>query len=83
MAQAMPSRETTWIIPLVVVGLIAGAALTMFTPVFGVPIIALVILVALIANFRGRTSASGRAHRLREQGTEDVQFSERDRETLV
>lgn len=79
----MPSRETTWIIPLVVVGLIAGTVFTMFSPVFGVPIIALVILVALIANFRGRTSSSGRAHRLREQGTEDVQFTERDRETLA
>ena len=79
----MPSRETTWIIPLVVVGLIAGAALTMFTPVFGVPIIALVIVVALVANFRGRTSSAGRAQRVRRQAEPDVRFSERDRETLV
>ena len=79
----MPSRETTWIIPLVVVGLVAGAAFTMFSPVFGVPIIALVIIVALVANLRGRTSSSGRAHRLKEQASEDVQFSERDRETLA
>lgn len=79
----MPSRETTWIIPLVVVGLVAGAAFTMFSPVFGVPILAIVIIVALVANFRGRASSSGRAHRLREQATDDVQFSERDRETLA
>ena len=79
----MPSRETTWIIPLVVVGLVAGAAFTMFSPVFGVPILAIVIIVALVANFRGRASSSGRAHRLREQGTDDVQFTERDRETLA
>ena len=83
MAEAMPSRETTWIIPLVVVGLVAGAAFTMFSPVFGVPIIALVIIVALVANLRGRTSESGRAHRLREKGSDDVQFTERDRETLA
>ena len=79
----MPSRETTWIIPLVVVGLIAGAAFTMFSPVFGVPILAIVIIVALVANFRGRASSSGRAHRLREQASDDVQFTERDRETLA
>ena len=83
MAQAMPSRETTWIIPLVVVGLLAGAAFTMFSPVFGVPILALVIAVALIANFRGRTSSEGRAQRLRDQADQDVEFTERDRETLV
>lgn len=79
----MPSRETTWIIPLVVVGLVAGAAFTMFSPVFGVPIIAIVIIVALIANLRGRTSSAGRAHRHRDQASEDVEFSERDRETLA
>lgn len=83
MARVMPSRETTWIVPLIVVGLIAGAALTMFTPVFGIPIIALVILVALVANLRGRTSAEGRARRVRDQAEPDVQFTERDRETLA
>ena len=83
MPLTMPSRETTWIIPLVVVGLIVGAAFTMFSPVFGLPIIAIVLIVALVANLRGRASSSGRAHQLREQGTEDVQFTERDRETLV
>jgi uncharacterized oligopeptide transporter (OPT) family protein len=79
----MPSRETTWILPLVLVGLVAGTVFTMFSPVFGIPIIAAVIVVALIANLRGRTSDEGRARRHREQATEDVEFSKRDQETLV
>jgi hypothetical protein len=86
----MPSRETLWFVPLVVVGLLVGMAFTIFlSPAIGVPLLAIAVIVGAVGRLRRQTSAAGRMQDFREnaaeaeQGGAPVQFDERDRETLT
>jgi hypothetical protein len=83
MRPVMPSRETIWFVPLIVVGLIAGCALTAFTPIFGVPILVLVAMLFFAAQVAARTSGTGRAAEIRRQADLDVEFTDEDRRTLT
>jgi hypothetical protein len=86
----MPSRETLWFVPLIVVGLLVGMAFTIFlSPAIGVPLLVIAMIVGALVRFRRQTSATGRMQDFRgqaaeaQQGTTPVQFDERDRETLT
>ena len=82
----MPSRETVWFVPLVVVSLLVAMSLTIFlSPAIGVPLLLLAGLIGAIGWFRGNRSATGRMEDFRDQvpyqsGTD---FSERDQTTLT
>jgi uncharacterized membrane protein YfcA len=79
----MPSRETVWFVPLIIVGLIVGSALTAFTPIFGIPILIVVALCFFGVQFAARASSTGRAAQLRRQARQDVEFTDDDRRTLT
>jgi hypothetical protein len=86
----MPSRETVWFVPLLVVTLLIGMAFTIFlTPAIGVPLLLLAAVAGAIFRFRSQASAGGRMQEFREQGAqaqqngEPVEFTERDRATLT
>jgi hypothetical protein len=85
----MPSRETIWFIPLVVVGLLVGMAFTIFlTPAIGVPLILIAIVIGAVTRLRRQASSTGRMQDFRGQAVEaqqgaPVQFDERDRASLT
>ncbi|MFL5894928.1 MAG: hypothetical protein ACJ76Z_07415 [Thermoleophilaceae bacterium] len=80
----MPSRETVWFIPLLVVGLLVGMALTIFlSPAIGVPLLVIAALVGIGGRVARRHTPTGRMEEFREQVDPDVEFSERDRATLT
>lgn len=80
----MPSKETLWFVPLVVVGLLVGMSLTIFiTPAIGVPLLLIALIFGIVMRGRRQASATGRMQDFREQApSESVEFTERDRETL-
>ena len=80
----MPSRETVWIVPLVVIGLLVGMSLTIFlSPAIGVPLLLLAAIFGAIRWFSGRTTTTARTEDFREQAGGPVEFTARDRETLT
>jgi fucose 4-O-acetylase-like acetyltransferase len=84
MRPVMPSRETVWFVPLVVISLLVAMSLTIFlSPAIGVPLLVLAGLFGAIGWFRGNSSDTGRMNDFRDQATADVEFTERDRETLT
>jgi hypothetical protein len=80
----MPSRETLWFVPLVVVGLLVGMSLTIFmSPVVGVPLLVIALIFGIVMRGRRQASSTGRMQDFRENApNEGVEFTERDRETL-
>lgn len=60
-------------------------SLTIFlSPAIGVPLLLLALVIGAAGRFRRQSSATGRMKEFREQApTDDVEFTERDRETLT
>jgi hypothetical protein len=80
----MPSRETVWFVPLIGVGLLVGMALTIFmSPAIGVPLLLIAAIVGVIVRLRRQASPTGQMEQFRERAADDVEFTERDRETLT
>jgi hypothetical protein len=80
----MPSRETVWFVPLLVVSLLVAMALTIFlSPAIGVPLLLLAAIIGGISWFRTNRSRTAEVSDFRAQADSDVDFSERDRETLT
>jgi fucose 4-O-acetylase-like acetyltransferase len=80
----MPSRETIWFVPLLVISLLIAMSLTIFlSPAIGVPLLVLAAIFGAFGFFGKNASSTGRMEDFREQATDDVQFTQRDRETLT
>ena len=86
----MPSRETLWFVPLVVIGLLVGLAFTIFlSPAIGVPLLLIAVVIGAVGRMRRQASSTGRMQDFREQGVaaqhngEPVEFTERDRASLT
>jgi hypothetical protein len=80
----MPSRETVWFVPLLVVSLLIAMSLTIFlSPAIGIPLLLLAAIFGAVVWFRGHESTDARVESFREQAQPDVEFTERDRETLT
>ncbi|HYZ29646.1 MAG TPA: hypothetical protein VE570_11350 [Thermoleophilaceae bacterium] len=79
----MPSRETVWFVPLLVVSLLVAMCLTIFlSPIIGVPLLVIAGIVGAIGWFGSHSTSTGRMEEFREQAQPDVEFTERDRSTL-
>ena len=82
----MPSRETVWFVPLLVISLLIAMSLTIFlSPAIGVPLLVLAGIIGAIGWTRKNASATGRMEEFREQvpyesGTD---FTARDQSTLT
>jgi hypothetical protein len=80
----MPSRETIWFVPLLVVGLLVGMSFTIFlSPAIGVPLLVLAAIFGAVGWFGGRSTPTGRMEEFREQAQPGIQFDERDRESMT
>jgi fucose 4-O-acetylase-like acetyltransferase len=82
----MPSRETVWFVPLLVISLLVAMSLTIFlSPAIGVPLLLLAGIFGAFGWFGSNRSATGRMEEFREQSptARDVEFTARDRETLT
>jgi hypothetical protein len=81
----MPSRETLWFVPLLVISLLVAMSLTIFlSPAIGVPLLVIAAIFGAFGWFGRNRSATGRMQDFREQAPESgVEFTARDRETLT
>jgi hypothetical protein len=80
----MPSRETVWFVPLLVISLLIAMSLTIFlSPAIGIPLLVLAAIFGAFGFFRKNSSDTGRMEEFREQAKPDVEFTARDRETLT
>lgn len=82
----MPSRETVWFVPLVVISLLVAMSLTIFlSPAIGVPLLLLAAIIGAFGWFRRNSSATARMEDFREESptSPGVEFTGRDRETLT
>src|SRR6476469_8117996 len=82
----MPSRETVWFVPLLVITLLVAMSLTIFlSPAIGVPLLIIAAIFGAVAWFGNNSSSTGRMNVFREQAPTDrgVEFSARDQETLT
>jgi fucose 4-O-acetylase-like acetyltransferase len=81
----MPSRETIWFVPLLVVSLLVAMCLTIFlSPAIGVPLLILAAIFGAFGWFGKNSSSTGRMEDFREQVPDQgVEFTARDRETLT
>jgi hypothetical protein len=80
----MPSRETIWFVPLLVISLLIAMSLTIFlSPAIGVPLLVLAGIFGAIGWFGGRSTETARTEEFREQAQSDVEFTPRDRTTLT
>ena len=74
----------TVVIAAAILGLLIGAALVPGAPIFALPIVAILVFVLAIVEMRRRSSESQSMQGFREQAeTEQVDFTARDKETLV
>jgi hypothetical protein len=82
----MPSRETVWFVPLVVISLLIAISLTIFlSPAIGVPLLLIAGVIGAFGWFHRNSGDTGRMEEFREQAGTDsgVEFTARDRETLT
>ena len=80
----MPSRETVWFVPLLVVTLLVAMSLTIFlSPAIGVPLLVLAAIFGAAGFFGKNSSTTGQMEEFRDQARPGVEFNERDRETLT
>ena len=80
----MPSRETVWFVPLLVVSLLVAMSLTIFlSPAIGVPLLVLAGIFGAAGWFRSNTGKTADVEGLRDEVRPDVEFTARDRETLT
>jgi fucose 4-O-acetylase-like acetyltransferase len=80
----MPSRETVWFVPLLVVGLLVAMCLTIFlSPAIGVPLLVLAGIFGAAGFFGSRSTDTARMEEFRDQTPPDAEFTARDRTTLT
>ena len=80
----MPSRETVWFVPLLVISLLVAMSLTIFlSPAIGVPLLVLAAIFGAFGWFGSRSTSTGRMEEFREQGQPGVEFTARDRDSLT
>jgi hypothetical protein len=80
----MPSRETVWFVPLLIIGLLVAMSLTIFlSPAIGVPLLLIAGIVGAFGFFGGRSSKTADMEQFRGQAEPDVEFTARDRESLT
>ena len=80
----MPSRETVWFVPLLVISLLVAMSLTIFlSPAIGVPLLVLAAIFGAFGWFGRRSTSTARMEEFREQAKPDVEFTERDRSSLT
>jgi hypothetical protein len=71
-------------VPLLVVGLLVAMCFTIFlSPAIGIPLLVIAAIFGAIGWFNSNETGTARMEEFREQSTSDVEFSERDRETLT
>ena len=74
----------TIVLAAAIVGLILGAALVPGAPIFALPVVAILIVVLGAAEFRRRSADARSMQGFRsEADSEPIEFTARDRETLV
>jgi hypothetical protein len=80
----MPSRETLWFVPLLVISLLVAMCLTIFlSPVIGIPLLLIAAVFGAIGWFNNNRTESARVEDFRDQAREGVEFTARDRESLT
>jgi fucose 4-O-acetylase-like acetyltransferase len=82
----MPSRETIWFVPLLVISLLVAMSLTIFlSPAIGVPLLLIAGVFGAFGWFRRNAGATGRMEEFRDQAPsqQGVEFTAGDRETLT
>lgn len=80
----MPSRETVWFVPLLVVSLLVAMSLTIFlSPAIGIPLLLIAAVFGAVGWFRNRESKAADVEGFREQAEPGVEFTARDRESLT
>jgi fucose 4-O-acetylase-like acetyltransferase len=80
----MPSRETIWFVPLLVITLLIAMSLTIFlSPAIGVPLLVIAAIIGAFGFFGSNSSSTGKMEEFREQAKPDVEFTARDRESLT
>ncbi|MEA2426195.1 MAG: hypothetical protein QOH13_2605 [Thermoleophilaceae bacterium] len=80
----MPSRETIWFVPLVLVSLLIAMAFTIFlSPAIGVPLLVIAAIFGAVGWFGSNRTATGQMQEFREQAQPGVEFTDADRETLT
>jgi len=81
----MPSRETVWFVPLLVISLLVAMSLTIFlSPAIGVPLLLLAAIFGAFGFFGNRSTSTARMEDFRDQAPQsDTDFTARDRTTLT
>jgi hypothetical protein len=80
----MPSRETVWFVPLLVISLLVAMSLTIFlSPAIGVPLLLIAAAFGAFGWFGNRSSGTAHMEEFRDQARPDVEFTARDRESLT
>ena len=74
----------TLVLAAAIIGLLVGSALVPGAPIFGLPIVAILIVVLAGLELRRRSAESRSMQGFRDEAkAEPVEFTERDRQTLV
>ena len=74
----------TLVLAAAVIGLLVGSALIPGAPIFGLPIVAILIVVLAALEFRRRSAESRSMQGFRDEAkAEPIEFTERDKRTLV
>src|SRR4051812_4820912 len=83
--QWMPSRETVWFVPLLVISLLVAMSLTIFlSPAIGVPLLLLAAIFGAFGWFGNRSTRTARTEDFREQVPQSgSEFTARDRSSLT
>jgi hypothetical protein len=80
----MPSRETVWFVPLLVISLLVAMSLTIFlSPAIGVPLLLLAGVIGAFSWFGRRSTETGRMEDFRDQARPGVEFTSGDRESMT
>jgi hypothetical protein len=73
-----------WFVPLLIIGLLIGMSFTIFlSPAIGVPLLVLAGIFGGLGWFGRHSGSTGRVEEFRQQAQPDVDFTERDRDTLT
>ena len=74
----------TLVLAAAIIGLLVGSALIPGAPIFGLPIVAILIVVLAALELRRRSAESRSMQGFRDEAkAEPIEFTERDRQTLV
>lgn len=74
----------TLVVVAAIVGLLLGAALVPGAPIFAIPIVAILVVILAAAEFRRRSAEARSIEGFRaEADSSPIEFTERDKRTLV